>query len=349
MNLWWLLIAAAPLAGAVYQAIGLKLDQRRHPPSGRLVQSGKGRLHLHRTGRGSPAVLFEAGIAGTSVGWSLVQPEVGRFTTAVSYDRAGLGWSDACRAPVTLERMTGEVFSLLAQSGIAPPYILVGHSFGGLLVRAYAAARPEQVAGLVLVDPVSLAAWSQANAADLRRLALGVRLSRRGAWLARLGIVRAALVLLVSGSRFLPKLISRVTAGHGASVVDRLIGEVRRLPSDVWPAIQAHWSNQKCFLAMAAYLESLPASAEQALRVDLPPEIPVRILSATDATPLELEERDSWANRSRSGQHVRLESCGHWIQLAQPQAVVGAVRELKALNTGSGSSSPVESSPASSK
>ncbi len=346
MNLWWLLILAAPLAGAVYQAIGLKLDERRHPPTGRLIARASGRLHVHEIGRGSPAVLFEAGIAGTSVGWSLVQPEVARFTTAVSYDRAGLGWSDSCRAGVTLERMAAEVFSLLEQSEIEPPYILVGHSFGGLLVRAYAAARPEQVAGLVLVDPVSLAAWSQASAADLRRLKLGVRLSRRGAWLARLGVLRAALRLLVAGSRFLPRLIRRATAGPGASVVDRLIGEVRRLPSEVWPAIQAHWSNQKCFLAMAAYLESLPASAAQALKVVLPPEIPVRILSASNATPLELQERDSWANQSRSGQHVRLECCGHWIQLQQPQAVVAAVRDLTVLSAGSGLSSSVGSSQA---
>jgi pimeloyl-ACP methyl ester carboxylesterase len=322
------LLLALPLAAVTYQTFGRWRDARRFPPPGRLIQIGASRLHLHRTGTGSPSVVLEAGIAGTSLTWSLVQPGLAELTTVASYDRTGLGWSDSCSTPRTVHTMVQELSSMLVESGLSGPYVLVGHSFGGLLVRAYAAAYPEQVAALVLVDPVSLVSWAQNNPADLRRLSLGARLSRRGAWLARLGLVRLALAFLVAGAKRLPKLIGRAAAGPGSRVMERLAGEVRRLPPSVWPVVQAHWSNPKCFRAMAAYLECLPASARHVLPLKLNPQIPIRILSAGNATATELEERECWAKESFSGGHVRLDNCGHWIPLERPDVVIAAVQEL---------------------
>ena len=358
------LLLALPLAGIIYQAFGRRQDAGRFPPTGRLISIGPHRLYLQATGRGSPSVILEAGIAGTSLTWALVQPRLAEFTTVASYDRAGLGWSESCSKPRTVESIVRQLSLLLAHSGLSGRYVLVGHSFGGLLVRAYAATHPEQVAGLVLVDPVSLISWTQCSTADLRRLSLGARLSRRGVWLARLGIVRAALALLLAGSkrvkdadarrepgkkhqrswrhaldpapvlhvllRRVSKLIGHAASGPGTRVMERLAGEVRRLPPKVWPIVRSHWSNPKCFRAMAEYLECLPGSARYALRLELNPHVPVRIISASNATITELEERDRWANENLHGKHIRLKDCGHWIPLEQPEAVIAAVEELLA-------------------
>ncbi len=316
------------LAGLLYQSAGRALDTRRLPAPGRLVRCSCGTLHIHKQGMGSPAVVLEAGISGTSLGWAIVQPKIAEFTTVCSYDRLGLGWSSSGKRARTVANMTGELRELLSQAGIPPPYVLVGHSFGGLLVRAFAATYPDQTAGLVLVDPVSIASWSACSEADRRRLNRGVSFSRRGAWLARFGVVRFALYLLVSGARWLPNLIGRAAAPGASSFMNRIVGQVRRLPKEVWPAIQSHWSDPKCFAGMATYLAALPACAQQAEALKVPEEIPQTILSAGTATSSELAERDRWAAGQPATRHVHVAQSGHWIQLEEPGVVIEAVREM---------------------
>ncbi len=323
-----ILIAAAIAAGIAYQAFGAHRDTRRFPPPGRLIDIGPCRLHLNEQGIGSPTVILESGIAATSLSWALVQPKIAEFTRVCSYDRAGLGWSEKCAAPRTVQESVTELHALLSSAQVPPPYILVGHSFGGLLIRAYANLRADEVAGLVFVDPVSLDYWADCGLNEKHRVQLGAKLSRRGAFLAQLGLVRAALTTLASGGRFFPKLIARATAGQGRGVMEGLIGEVQKLPREVWPMVRSHWSRPKCFQAMAAYLESLPASAEAAVLMPIPRHIPFVILSASNATEGELKERDSWARQGERGRHVRLAHGGHWVQLEQPDATVVAVREL---------------------
>jgi pimeloyl-ACP methyl ester carboxylesterase len=122
-------------------------------PPGRLVDVGGYRLHIHCTGRGAPAVVLLAGSGDFSFDWSLVQPGLARSTRVCSYDRAGSAWSDPGPTPRTMRQEAHELRLLLQRAGVAPPYLLVGHSYGGLLARAYAGAHPAEVAGVVLVDP----------------------------------------------------------------------------------------------------------------------------------------------------------------------------------------------------
>jgi pimeloyl-ACP methyl ester carboxylesterase len=187
---------------------------------------------------------------------------------------------------------------------------------------------PDEIAGLVLVDPVSIAYWSDCSAQEKARLALGARFSRRGAVLARLGVVRLALSALLAGGRLFPKLISKASAGKGRGTVERLVGEVRKLPRALWPSVASHWSDPKCFRAMAAALELLPAHAHETLTASVPAQIPLVVLSAANSTPLELEERERWVRESHHGLHVHVPSSGHWIQLEQPHVVVDTVRNL---------------------
>ena len=296
--------------------------------TGTLVDIGPCRLHLNQQGAGRPAVILESGIAASSLSWSYVQPRVAEFTRVCSYDRAGLGWSSACRAPRTGEQFVFELRTLLNKARVPPPYILVGHSFGGLLVRAYAHFYPDEVAGIVMVDPVSLLNWANCSASEMRRLDHGIRLSRRGALLARFGVVRFALWLVAMGGRRLPQLIARASAGKGTSAIDRLMGEVRKLPPEVWPFLRAHWSRPKCFEAMAAHLEFLPANARAALQMQIREDIPITILSANSAKADEVAEREAWTRQSRHGRHTQLPDCGHWLHLEIPDVVASAIQDL---------------------
>lgn len=288
-------------------------------------------LHLLERGSG-PAVIFEAGISATCLNWTAVRSQVERFARACAYDRAGLGWSDRAKTPRTTLAIVEDLHRLIERAGIPAPYVLVGHSFGGLVARAYSARYGAELAGLVLVDPLSVSEWLEPSQEQARMLRLGVKLARRGAVLARIGVVRAALALLMMGGRRLPKLVARASSGRGEAVISRIVGEVGKMPPETWPMVRAHWCSPKSFLAMGDYLESLPASAHEAAALEVPenrgPEtIPVTVLSAANSSPEQLAEREEMARRSPRGRHIVAQKSGHWIQLDEPELVVEAIRE----------------------
>ena len=140
------------LLGLSYQAIASALDASHYPPPGKLVDVGGYRLHINCTGTGSPTVILDAGLGGTSLDWSKIQPAVARFTRVCSYDRAGYGWSESGPGPRTSQQIVKELHLLLAHAQINGPYVLVGHSVGGLNMRLYAYRYPAEVAGMVLLD-----------------------------------------------------------------------------------------------------------------------------------------------------------------------------------------------------
>jgi pimeloyl-ACP methyl ester carboxylesterase len=157
----WLWRAAAVIAlvctlvaacGALYEHIEERRDLAAAPPPGRLVDVGGHRLHLWCLGHGTPTVIFESAAGGTSLAWYRVVQDVARFTTACAYDRAGLGYSDAGPSPRTSARIAAELAALVRRSDLQMPVVLVGWSFGGFSVRAYATTYESDIAGLVLVD-----------------------------------------------------------------------------------------------------------------------------------------------------------------------------------------------------
>src|SRR5690242_6994791 len=146
------LIVVLGLVGASYEAIAAVGDARRYPAPGQLVDVGGYRLHIQCVGTGSPTVVLDAGLGGSSLDWNLVQPQLGSSTRVCAYDRAGMGWSDPGPQPRTPRQIADELHTLLTNAGIAGPYVLVGHSLAGKNLRLFAQQHPDQVAGMVLVD-----------------------------------------------------------------------------------------------------------------------------------------------------------------------------------------------------
>ena len=124
-----------------------------YAPPGKLVDIGGYRLHLNCTGKNGPTVVLIAGAGDFSFDWGLVQTGVGRFARVCSYDRAGLAWSDPGPTPRTMLQDAYELHALLRAAGVRAPYVLVGHSVGGLIARVYAEQYPKEAAAVVLVDP----------------------------------------------------------------------------------------------------------------------------------------------------------------------------------------------------
>ncbi len=145
-------LVVAALSGATYQWLATRNELAATSPPGQLVDIGGHRLHLWCTGDGAPAVVLDTGLGGSSSDWGFVQPDVARFTRVCSYDRAGMGYSDAGPSPRTARRIASELAELLARSGIGGPVVLVGASIAGFDVRVFASDHPERAAGLVLVD-----------------------------------------------------------------------------------------------------------------------------------------------------------------------------------------------------
>jgi pimeloyl-ACP methyl ester carboxylesterase len=138
--------------GGGYETVRESLDTRAYPMPGQLVDVGGHRLHLYCTGSGSPTVVLEPGQSGASSDLGWVAPAVARDSKVCVYDRAGRGWSDDAEGPQDAAQIAADLHTLLERAHVAGPYVLAGHSFGGLYVQTFAANYPDQVAGLVLLD-----------------------------------------------------------------------------------------------------------------------------------------------------------------------------------------------------
>lgn len=152
VSLSWLLLfmmltlRAAPAGPTIFDPIYTKPV--------RLVDVGGGRrINLYCRGTGSPAVIFDSGLSDTSIAWALVQPTISGTNETCSYDRAGLGYSDAAVRPSTAGNDVDDIHRALRAAGVRPPYVLVGHSAGGMAVRVFADRYRDEVVGMVLVDP----------------------------------------------------------------------------------------------------------------------------------------------------------------------------------------------------
>ena len=175
--------------GALVQVWATRRDEQRYPPPGVLVDVGGHRLHLDIRGDGSgPTVVLESGMGSFSPNWYWVQSELAREMRVVAYDRAGLGWSERGTGPRDAETLAAELHTALRAAGVSGPFVLAGHSFGGLPVRAFAQLYPGETAGLVLVDASNPDQWVRWPVRNADRMI--VTSQRVTAVLARFGLLR---------------------------------------------------------------------------------------------------------------------------------------------------------------
>jgi pimeloyl-ACP methyl ester carboxylesterase len=152
LNTLTLLLLLLVAIGLVYEQIGRWNDAKRLPRIGQAIDIGGRTLNLYCSGADGPSVILDSGASSPGYSWSHIQPEIAKFARACWYDRAGDGWSDPGPFPRTSAAIARDLHELLTRAGVPTPYVLVGHSFGGLNVRVYNGLYPNDVAGMVLVD-----------------------------------------------------------------------------------------------------------------------------------------------------------------------------------------------------
>ena len=303
-------------------------------PPGQLIDLNGWRLHLHATGKAStaqPTVILEAGAGGFSVDWSLVQPEVARFARVCSYDRAGLGWSELGPHPRTLRQVVWELHALLQQAGLQPPFVLVGHSYGGILMRLYAFTYPEEVAGIVLLE------------SGHER---GVQVLRNGQLVRLVETATGKPVPEVKTSG--PLRESDIPAGPRAQIEaaarsmasranepprDKLPPDARRMRAWAFGQVK-HWAaNDNPFEGeeLAGLLAKWTGTPYPL--GDKPLIVLSRGLPGADIPEVEKEHKRNQAELlglSRSARQVIAPQSGHQILLDEPHLVVEAIREVLA-------------------
>lgn len=313
-----LLILGALLAWAGASAKATLAKQV--PAPGQLVDVGGYKMHLYCTGQGSPTLLMDAGNNEFSTTWAAVQPELQLLTRVCVYDRAGFGWSESSPFPRTSETMVKELHTLLVNANIKGPYVLVGHSFGGMNMRLYAQRYPAEVVGLVLVD-------SAHEAQTLRVPAL-----------------QNAAAPLLDQFRVLALLNS-----FGLLALSPEDIPSRELPDEALAQYRAILATSRYFETAIAETEALEQSFAEvrAAQITTLGDLPLVVISRGLSDPLpgfsEAEAQqyeEAWqvmqselVALSTNSRQIIAEQSGHYIQLQQPQRVIEAVKQVVEMAT----------------
>jgi pimeloyl-ACP methyl ester carboxylesterase len=310
----------------VYQCLGARRDRRRYTSEGRWIDiGGKRKLYLVEKGSSGPTVLFEAGIAATNLNWFHIQEAVSRFASTASYDRGGLGWSSPCRTARTPANIAAELHQMLEGAGIKPPYILVGHSFGGLVMRRFALNFPEEVTSMVLVDPMRCEEWPPLNPGKQSEIDRGRKLFRFAIPAARIGVARLAVASLFLRSGLAAQQLAGAAGNGGRHVLDRIKDEVGKMPREVWPIVAAHWSRPGNYAGMRKHVEAVPDTVREMHNAEPIQKIPVLVLTPGESTPLSEEQIGRIGS---SVQQVIASKSAHWIHLDQPELVIDSIRNM---------------------
>ena len=292
---------------------------------------GGHRLHVSCAGSGSPAVVFDAALGASSLSWSLVQPETARLTRACAYDRAGFGWSEAGPLPRTAGVIAAELRAVLERAGVPAPYVLVGHSFGALVVRVFAGRYPERTAGLVLVDPAHPEEWLEPEEDARRKIARGTRLCRYGETAARLGVARAVSGLVRLGALTPARaLVGLVSRGGLSRADEEILAPIWKLPPEARKPLSYFWTQPKFYQALGSQIASICESAREAQDAPLArlADIPVTVISAATSGERRVGLHETLARRSTRGRHVVATNSGHWVPLDEPSVVIDSIRDV---------------------
>jgi pimeloyl-ACP methyl ester carboxylesterase len=291
-----LLIIGLALVGAIYESLAEAADAKVYLPPGQLVDVGGHRLHINCTGTGSPTVVIVSGLGDWSTSWGgVVQPEVAKTTRVCTYDRAGFGWSESSSLPSDAAQFAKELHTLLQNANVPGPYVLVGHSLGGFIVRIFAHDYASEVVGVVLVDSMNP---KQVTESLSNKLAL---FSSMEAALARVGVGRLLFKL--------PALAPSLPEGD--------------------EAYYPHLARPQSFQTSANEYRELPTSAAEAAAVKSFGDLPLIVLTAKGNTnPGWPGLQNELLQLSSNSQHLFAENSGHVIQFDEPKAAIDAIIQM---------------------
>jgi pimeloyl-ACP methyl ester carboxylesterase len=302
-------------------------------PPGPLIDIGGVKLHIYRTGAGTPSVILESALGGSYISWALVQPDLTRLTHVVSYDRAGFGWSGEGLRPRTAGRVADELHLLLERAGVPPPFVLVGHSFGGLVIQIFAARHRADVAGLVLVDTAHPEDWLAPALKEQLKIARGLELCRYGTTAARFGVARLVSALGAVGLfRVLRTMATMSKSGSFSRDDEGLFAPVWRLPDEPRKLLRRFWTQRSFFETMGNQIETIGGSAAETLdaKVGGFGDLPLVTISRTNPGDHRLRQQAALAGLSTRGRHVIAANSGHWIPLDEPSIVIQAIKDVVA-------------------
>ena len=308
------------VAGVVYEELGRARDRRRLSQIGQSIDVGGRTLNMYCAGEGGPAVILDTGRGTPGYSWAHIHAEIAKLTRACWFDRAGEGWSDIAPSPQSSAALARDLHELLTRAGVPAPYVLVGHSLGGLNARVYTGLFPGEVAGLVLVDAAHEDEPRRAPEAYRGRTLpryLWNPVYQAGRFAARVGLLR-----LLAPAAPLPTDPSRLTS-------EQIVEALRRQPKSLANAFSA--------TAPESYAEAQASSGfgnrplivltrGKALAGANDPGIDRE--SAEYERVWVHEIQPQLARLSTEGRQVIIESSGHRIPEEAPEAVVGAVREV---------------------
>lgn len=290
-----------PSIDNVWSMTELRVDGQYSPP-GKMVDVGGYKLHAYEVGAGNVSVIFDSCLGGNCLEWLSVQAQVAKFAHTVSYDRAGLGWSEASNTPRICLFMVEELRTLLRNAHIQPPYILVGHSSGGITMRYFANKYPDEVIGLILVDSSH---------------------ERQHEVIQNLKDIFQPPIL--------PKSVYDVSW-----LPDSLVGVYNYL--DAQPTACAASGQERAELDTCfKEISELPNRL-----LDMPLTVITRGTKVVDTAPLErkpfeealhaawLSFQQDLLSKSRYSKQIIAHGCGHHIQRECPELIVAAVRDLVA-------------------
>lgn len=298
---------------------------------GRLIDLGGFRLHITEAGHGEPIVVCDAALAGSAVSWTLVAPAIASFARICCYDRAGLGWSDAGPMPRTAGRAADELRLLLEHAGERGPFLLVGHSYGGLVMQIFASRYRADTAGLVLVDPAHPEDWIKPAPKEQVLIDRGVWLCRKGSLAARVGIARLV-AWLASAGALTPAwaIVELITGGRLSTRDEGILTPIWKLPVEARRPLMHFWTHRKFFDALGSHIGTIDMSAAETLeaRRDGYGDLPLVTISSTDPGEYRLRQQDALARLSTRGRHIVAPQSSHWIPLDAPQVIVAVVEDL---------------------
>jgi pimeloyl-ACP methyl ester carboxylesterase len=291
------------LVGYIYEPSAEAADAKAYPPPGELVDVGGYRLHIKCTGSGSPTVVIEAGLGDWSTSWGFVQSEVAKTARVCTYDRAGMGWSEAGPLPRDAAQFAKELHTLLQNADIPGPYVMVGHSLGGLGVRVFVHEYASEVAGVVLVESMNPKQISLLPSAERNQPNSPSRYYSILTGLARFGAARVL-------ARPVMQMISPSIIPDENAYYSRFV------------RIQSMQTSRDESLGLAA-------SEEEAATVKTFGDLPLIVLTGRlNNNPGWQEWQAELPQLSSNSQHLVAENSGHGVQIDEPDAAVAAILQM---------------------